>query len=336
MPEHPPVSTRLRASNEGKTHDQPCRVVFVVIPLPPVSNGSKRDCDHTALGLDGVAPDLGDLPGEGADGGKPWPWSPGFEIQGVARQNCVPIRPAVLDVRSEKGLQLNQQTLSMRLERVAAHVPADARLADIGSDHAYLPVALMRRGAIAAAVAGEVALTPLRSAERTVRENGLEQWITVRLANGLAAIEPGDGITAISLCGMGGETIRDILDSGKARLSGRERLILQPNGGEQPLRQWLMDNGYRILCEEVLRENRFDYEIIVAERDGPVTYTAEELYFGPLQMQARSPAFLTKWQRLLRHKQQTLTHFARARQAVPEEKAEEIARQARWITELLN
>ncbi len=223
----------------------------------------------------------------------------------------------------------------MRLERVAAHMPAGARLADIGSDHAYLPVALLRRGAIVMAVAGEVALTPFRAAERTVGENGLEQQISVRLANGLAAIEPEDGITAISLCGMGGETIRDILDSGKARLSAQERLILQPNGGEQPLRQWLMENDYRILCEEVLRENRFYYEIIVAERTGPVTYTAEELYFGPLQLQARTPIFLAKWQRLLRQKQKTLTSFAKARQAVPEEKLQEVARQVRWISELL-
>jgi len=223
----------------------------------------------------------------------------------------------------------------MRLERVAAHVPAGARLADIGSDHGFLPVALMLRGVIASAVAGEVALTPLRSAEHLVRENDLEQRINVRLANGLAAIEPGDGITAISICGMGGETIRDILDSGKARLTGLERLILQPNGGEQPLRQWLMENDYRILCEEVLRENRFDYEIIVAERAGAVMYTAKELYFGPLQMQARSPAFLAKWRRMLRLKQQTLTNFARARQAVPEERMQDIVRQARWINELL-
>ena len=102
-------------------------------------------------------------------------------MHGVTRQNLVPIRPKVLDVRGEKGLQLNEQTLSMRLERVAAHVPADARLADIGSDHGYLPVVLMRRGAIAAAVAGEVASTPFRSAERTVRENGLDQRITVQI-----------------------------------------------------------------------------------------------------------------------------------------------------------
>ena len=230
---------------------------------------------------------------------------------------------------------MNEQTLSVRLERVAAHVPAGARLADIGSDHAYLPVALMRRGAIEAAVAGEVALTPFHAAERSVRESDLGQRISVRLADGLAAIEADDAITAISICGMGGERIRDILDSGKARLSGQERLILQPNGGEQPLRQWLMENGYRILCEEVLRENRFAYEIIVAERSGPVIYSAEELYFGPLQMRARSPAFLAKWQRLLRLKQQTLVDFAQAKQAVPEEKVQKVARQTQWIIELL-
>jgi len=230
---------------------------------------------------------------------------------------------------------LNEHTLSMRLERVAANVPAGARLADIGSDHGYLPVALMRRGVITAAVAGEVATTPFYAAQRTVRDNGLEQHISVRLADGLAAIEPGDGITAISVCGMGGETIRDILDNGKVHLSGQERLVLQPNGGEQPLRQWLMDNGYRILSEELLRENRFYYEIIVAERTGAVTYTDQQLYFGPLQMQARSPEFLAKWQRMLRQKHKTLASFEQARQAVPEQKLQEIAQQARWITELL-
>lgn len=230
---------------------------------------------------------------------------------------------------------MNEHTLSNRLERVAAHIPVGARLADIGSDHAYLPVALMRRGLIASAVAGEVAVTPFHAAQRTVRENGLQPCITVRLGDGLAAVEADDGITAISICGMGGETIRDILARGKARLSGGERLILQPNGGEQPLREWLMHNGYRILCEELLRENRFHYEVIVAERSGPVLYTPEELYFGPLHLQARSPAFLAKWQHLLREKHKTLASFEHARQAVPEHKVQDVARQARWITALL-
>ena len=229
---------------------------------------------------------------------------------------------------------MNEHTLSMRLERVAANVPMGARLADIGSDHGYLPVALMRRGVIDAALAGEVATTPFQAAERTVRDNGLEQQITVRLADGLAAIEARDGITAISLCGMGGETIRDILEAGKAHLSGAERLILQPNGGEQPLRLWLMRNGYRIVSEELLHENRFYSEIIVAERADPVVYTAEQLFFGPLLMQARSPVFLAKWQRALRLRQKTLAAFERA-QAVPEAKLQEISQQIRWMLTLL-
>ena len=230
---------------------------------------------------------------------------------------------------------MNQHTLSMRLERVATHVPAGARLADIGSDHAYLPVALMRRGLIAAAVAGEVATTPFHAARRTVDDNGLAQHITVRLADGLAAIEVADEISAISLCGMGGETIRGILDCGKAHLNGGERLILQPNGGEQPLRQWLMENDYQILHEELLRENRFYYEIIVAERAEAVTYSAEQLYFGPLQMQARSPDFLAKWQRMLRQKRKTLASLEQARQAVPTQKVQEIVQQVTWIEQLL-
>jgi tRNA (adenine22-N1)-methyltransferase len=96
-----------------------------------------------------------------------------------------------------------------------------------------------------------------------------------------------------------------------------------------------MEQGYHILREELLRENRFYYEIIVAERAEPVTYTGEELYFGPLQMQARSPVFLAKWQHLLRQKQKTLASFERARQAVPDEKRQEVARQAQWIAALL-
>ena len=230
---------------------------------------------------------------------------------------------------------MNPHTLSMRLERVAAHVPRNARLADIGSDHAYLPVALMRRGAIAHAVAGEVALTPFTAAQRTVNENNLASLITVRLANGLMAIEPEDRITAITLCGMGGETIRDILEQGKVRLSGEERLILQPNGGEQPLRQWLMDNDCRILDEELLRENRFDYEIIIAERSGRVMYSAQELYFGPLLMKVRSPAFLAKWQRVLSRKHKTLASLMGARHAVAQAKLQDTALQVRWITDLL-
>lgn len=230
---------------------------------------------------------------------------------------------------------MNEQTLSMRLERVAAHVPQGARLADIGSDHGYLPVALVLRGLVSAAVAGEVAMTPYRAALRSVQENDLHALIRVRLADGLAAIKPGDGITAISFCGMGGETIRDLLAAGQSRLNGRERLILQPNGGEQPLRQWLMEHGYRIVAEEVLHENRFYYEIIVAEPSGPVSYSPQALYFGPLQLQARSAAFVAKWARLLKLKRRTLTQLSAARQDGIEDRVNDLEQEIEKISAML-
>ena len=87
--------------------------------------------------------------------------------------------------------------------------------------------------------------------------------------------------------------------------------------------------------EELLQENRFYYEIIVAERAEPLIYTAQQLYFGPLQMQARSPQFLGKWQRMLRQKHKTLASFEQARHTVPHHKVQEIEQQARWITQLL-
>lgn len=247
-------------------------------------------------------------------------------MPGVRRHNRAPLQ--------SQGFTVNEQTLSRRLERVAAHVPQDARLADIGSDHGYLPVALMLRGVLAAAVAGEVAQAPFASAQRNVRRNGLDGRVSVRLANGLAAIEPQDRISVVSICGMGGDTMRDILQAGKQRLAGVTRLVLQPNGGERELRQWLMDNGLRIVHEELLRENRFDYEIIVAE-PGVAAYTAEQLYFGPLLLQEKSEAFLVKWRRMLRQKQQTLANFERARDAVPQAKLDHFRQQLGWISAVL-
>ncbi|WP_295486996.1 tRNA (adenine(22)-N(1))-methyltransferase TrmK [uncultured Pseudomonas sp.] len=229
---------------------------------------------------------------------------------------------------------MNELTLSQRLERVAAYIAPGARLADIGSDHGYLPVALALRGVLEAAVAGEAAVTPFESAQRNVKRNGLEHRITVRLADGLEAIEVHDRIDTVSLCGMGGETMVEILQRGQARLHRRERLVLQPNGGEQPLRQWLMDNRYRIVAEEVLRENRFDYEIIVAEPAEPVSYSAQELLFGPLLMREKSAAFVDKWQRMRRQRQMALANFARARD-VPQDKARLFALHIEWIEQLL-
>ena len=230
---------------------------------------------------------------------------------------------------------MNEQELSMRLAKVGEFVPKGARLADIGSDHAYLPVSLMLKGQISYAVAGEVVKGPFESAQKQVRKNDLSEQIIVRLADGLSAVELSDEINAITIAGMGGTLIRSILQAGQdnQRLTGQERLILQPNVGEKTLREWLMANGYSIMTEEILEENKKIYEIIVAETQ-PATYTEQELFFGPFLLKEKSPIFIEKWQDELQARRYVLGQLEKA-EVKPLEKIQAIEKEMQWIQEVL-
>jgi Predicted SAM-dependent methyltransferase len=230
---------------------------------------------------------------------------------------------------------MNEQELSMRLAKVGEFVPKGARLADIGSDHAYLPVSLMLKGQISYAVAGEVVKGPFESAQKQVRKNGLSEQIIVRLADGLSAIELSDEINAITIAGMGGTLIRSILQAGQdnQRLTGQERLILQPNVGEKTLREWLMTNGYSIMTEEILEENKKIYEIIVAEKQ-LATYTEQELFFGPFLLKEKSQIFIEKWQDELQSRRYVLGQLEKA-EVKPLEKIQAIEKEMQWIQEVL-
>lgn len=193
---------------------------------------------------------------------------------------------------------MNAQQLSLRLERVASHVPKGAVVADIGSDHAYLPCYLALNGMVRKAVAGEVVKGPYESAKKQVRLEKLEEQITVRLASGLAAIQPEDGVTAITIAGMGGPLIVSILNEGMERLNGVERLILQPNVHAKAIREWAGQQGWNLKEEEILKEKDKIYEILVLEpAEEPVALTETELLMGPHLMAERSPIFIEKWQR---------------------------------------
>ncbi|MBM7642648.1 tRNA (adenine(22)-N(1))-methyltransferase [Streptococcus loxodontisalivarius] len=189
-----------------------------------------------------------------------------------------------------------ETVLSQRLRQVAAYVPQGAKLLDVGSDHAYLPIALLEEGKISSAIAGEVVKGPFESAQKNVAASGFEEKIEVRLANGLAAFEPSDQVTAISICGMGGRLIADILEAGKEKLTSVDRLILQPNNREDDLRRWLVANGFAIIAEEIMTENGKFYEILVAEA-GQAELTADQERFGPFLMTDLSDIFRLKWER---------------------------------------
>ena len=186
--------------------------------------------------------------------------------------------------------------ISKRLELVASFVPQGSILLDVGSDHAYLPIELVERGQIEAAIAGEVVDGPYQSAVKNVEAHGLKEKIQVRLANGLAAFEEADHVSVITIAGMGGRLIATILEEGLDKLASVERLILQPNNREDDLRICLQDHGFQIVAESILEEAGKFYEILVVEA-GEMYLSASDLRFGPFLSKEISPVFVQKWQK---------------------------------------
>lgn len=212
---------------------------------------------------------------------------------------------------------MDEKNLSKRLATVASYVPAGARMADIGSDHAYLPAALALQKKISYAVAGEVVKGPYENAVSEIKGHGLTDLIKPRLADGLAAITPADRIDTVVIAGMGGTLIAEILERGKDRLQGVRRLVLQPNVGEGRLRRWLMDNRYQIMAEQIVAEDDHIYEIIVSEPSVvPFRYSDYELMFGPRLLEKKGPIFTAKWRDYIK-RQQGVIHQMEQAQKVP-------------------
>ncbi|HIW69930.1 MAG TPA: tRNA (adenine(22)-N(1))-methyltransferase TrmK [Candidatus Limosilactobacillus merdipullorum] len=208
---------------------------------------------------------------------------------------------------------MDEHHLSQRLSRVAAYVQPGSRVADIGADHAYLASALVLEKKSDYVVAGEVVKGPYQNAVDEVQAQGLTGQVHVRLADGLAAIGPADRVDTLTIAGMGGSLITQILDSGQDKLAGVKRLILQPNVGEERLRQWLVNHRFQINAEEILAEDGHTYEIIVAEPTIiPIQYDERELVFGPLLIERQGTVFEQKWQEVYQREAVALTQMKAA------------------------
>lgn len=194
------------------------------------------------------------------------------------------------------GTLVNHDKLSARLTAVAEFVEQGAILADIGSDHAYLPCYLVSNGKVKKAIAGEVVKGPYESAKRNVAKKGLSEKIEVRLANGLAAIKSTDEVDTVTIAGMGGPLIASILDAGTTELGSVKRIIAQPNIHASSIREWAVKNGWIIVNELILEEDNKIYEIIVLER-GTDTYDELQMLVGPILMIDKSTVFIDKWNR---------------------------------------
>lgn len=195
--------------------------------------------------------------------------------------------------------------LNQRLREVSQFLKPGT-VADIGSDHAYLPIYAVQHQLCQFAIAGEVVQGPYQAALKNVRRYELSHVIEVRLGDGLSVLKDTDQVDNITICGMGGPLIAKILTEGSVHLKKHPRLILQSNIQTQSLRQTLQTLNYHIIDEIIMEENNHIYEIVVAEYSQvPVQYDEESLKFGPVLLKTRNNNFEKKWQ----HELKSLYHI---------------------------
>lgn len=157
--------------------------------------------------------------------------------------------------------------LTERLLAVCSFVRDGTYLIDVGTDHAYLPIYLAETGKISAATASDINEGPCESARAHIAENGLSHKIEVKRANGLIG-HAARGKTDVSIAGMGGALICEILDKADFIKNPDVRLILQPMRNVADVRAYLLRNGFGIIDEALAREEDRIYEIICAEYSG--------------------------------------------------------------------
>ena len=178
--------------------------------------------------------------------------------------------------------------LDKRLRAIAELVPQGAVLADVGSDHAYLPSALLLDKKIKYAIATDVAAGPCKVAQTTLAMQGLTKSAEVRQGDGLQPLKPNEA-DCIVIAGMGGNTIMEILAATPAVAQSAAKLILQPMQVADKLRQYLISNGYELLDEELVQDEEYLYEIIVARHSSNCAkqYSVAELLLGPVLLAKR-------------------------------------------------
>ncbi|MGI6109436.1 MAG: tRNA (adenine(22)-N(1))-methyltransferase [Eubacteriaceae bacterium] len=180
--------------------------------------------------------------------------------------------------------------LTPRLKKIAEQAVPGLVCADIGTDHGYLPVFLVQKGIIPAAVASDLRSGPLERAAQSVRSAGLTDRIRTVLAPGLEGLIPGEAGQCV-IAGMGGQMIIGILGNSPETAGQMKRLILQPQNNERELRIWLSENGYRIIRELTAIEDKRFYSIIVAEPGKTRKLTAFEQKTGCREARAAEPEY---------------------------------------------
>lgn len=189
--------------------------------------------------------------------------------------------------------------LSVRMEAVAGLISASGVLADVGTDHGYIPIAMVQRKKVKKAIAMDLRVGPLDRAKKHIAEYGLEDWIETRLSDGVAALTPGEA-DSIVVAGMGGELVMHILSDGEAVCRSAKELILQPQSELAEVRRYLAEKGYRIRQEDMVLDDGKYYPMMRVIPEPAEELSEIEALYGPILLRERNPvlfAFLQKEER---------------------------------------
>lgn len=153
--------------------------------------------------------------------------------------------------------------LSDRLQKIAGFIEPGESVADIGTDHGFLPVALWERGKSPRVILSDINAGPLEKAKANINKFYPEKEFDLRIGSGIQTLKPAE-VEVIVIAGMGGLLIAEILGDDLLKSKSYQKLILQPRNAQDKLRLWLIENGFLIRDEVLVREGKYLCEIIQA------------------------------------------------------------------------
>lgn len=183
--------------------------------------------------------------------------------------------------------------ISKRLKEIIKCAVKCEFLADIGTDHAYIPIFLVENKIAKRAAACDISEGSLIKAKKNILEHNYENFIETRTGNGLSAIKEGERPDQIIIAGMGGMLIIDILENAADILKNAKRIILQPQRDIDKVRRTVHKLGLKIIDERMIFESGKYYNIIVCENGVDFTYNEIEYFFGKILIEQKN-TFLKK------------------------------------------
>ena len=179
--------------------------------------------------------------------------------------------------------------LSKRLSAIANMVDKKSSIIDVGCDHALLDIYLLQNKIIKKSIASDITIGALNQADKNISLSNVKN-IETRLGNGLDTLKEDDNIDTVVISGMGNITIKEILTNNKSKLDNINTIIIQSNTGYNVVRKDLIDLGYYIDDEILVKERNIIY-VIIKFKKGIKKYTKKELYFGPILLKNKNDLF---------------------------------------------